>query len=54
MKPGDGPIVLILAPTRELAQQVIKIQHLNKFPKYSKISNKRFILKQKNSEKYII
>ena len=25
LKPGDGPIVLILAPTRELAQQILTV-----------------------------
>ena len=25
LKPGDGPIVLVLAPTRELAQQILSV-----------------------------
>lgn len=37
LSPGDGPIVLILAPTRELAVQIQ--QEVNKFGKSSKIRN---------------
>ncbi|KAJ1555153.1 ATP-dependent RNA helicase dbp2 [Nowakowskiella sp. JEL0078] len=37
LKPGDGPIVLILAPTRELAQQIQ--QECEKFGSNSKIKN---------------
>ncbi|CAG8536150.1 5561_t:CDS:2 [Acaulospora colombiana] len=37
LKPGDGPIVLILAPTRELAVQIQ--QECTKFGKSSKIKN---------------
>jgi ATP-dependent RNA helicase DDX5/DBP2 len=27
LKPGEGPIALVLAPTRELAQQIAKVRH---------------------------
>ena len=37
LSPGDGPIVLILAPTRELAVQIQ--QEINKFGKSSRIRN---------------
>lgn len=37
LAPGDGPIVLILAPTRELAVQIQ--QEINKFGKSSRIRN---------------
>jgi superfamily II DNA/RNA helicase len=37
LEPGDGPIVLILAPTRELAVQIQ--QECTKFGKSSKIKN---------------
>jgi ATP-dependent RNA helicase DDX5/DBP2 len=37
LKPGDGPIVLIIAPTRELAVQIQ--QECNKFGSSSKIKN---------------
>lgn len=37
LAPGDGPIVLILAPTRELAVQIQ--QEVNKFGKTSRIRN---------------
>ena len=37
LSPGDGPIVLILAPTRELAVQIQ--QEVNKFGKSSRIRN---------------
>lgn len=37
LKPGDGPIVLILAPTRELALQIQ--QECNKFGFTSRIKN---------------
>ena len=37
LKPGDGPIVLILAPTRELAVQIQ--QECDKFGASSKINN---------------
>lgn len=35
LKPGDGPIVLVLAPTRELAQQIQK--EAEKFGSSSKL-----------------
>merc|ERR1711962_1201096 len=35
LEPGDGPIALILAPTRELAQQILKITRM--FGRASKI-----------------
>jgi superfamily II DNA/RNA helicase len=37
LQPGDGPIVLIIAPTRELAVQIQ--QEANKFGASSKIKN---------------
>ena len=37
LAPGDGPIVLVLAPTRELAVQIQ--QEINKFGKSSRIRN---------------
>ena len=37
MKPGDGPIVLVLAPTRELAQQIHAVA--TQFGKSSRIKN---------------
>jgi ATP-dependent RNA helicase DDX5/DBP2 len=37
LKPGDGPIVLVLAPTRELAQQIQK--ECDKFGSSSRIKN---------------
>ena len=37
MKPGDGPIVLVLAPTRELAVQIK--EECDKFGSSSEIKN---------------
>lgn len=37
LQPGDGPIVLMIAPTRELAVQIQ--QEANKFGASSKIKN---------------
>ncbi|OQR81380.1 ATP-dependent RNA helicase DBP2, partial [Thraustotheca clavata] len=37
LQPGDGPIVLVIAPTRELAVQIQ--QECNKFGSSSKIKN---------------
>ena len=59
MKQGDGPIVLILAPTRELAQQVnlfkeICILNNAHSVTMKNISENRFTPKRKNSEKFII
>ena len=31
LRPGDGPIVLVLAPTRELAQQIQQVSFCNNF-----------------------
>ena len=35
LEPGDGPIALILAPTRELAQQVIFVKRIVSLKKLS-------------------
>jgi len=67
LKPGDGPIVLVLAPTRELALQIK--QECDKFgasseikntvvyggvPKQSQVRDLRFLVPLNNNLLFII
>ena len=55
LKPQDGPIGLILCPTRELALQVIFLEFFIGYHIYSRILiTHRFTAKQKNLGKYSI